>query len=162
MLTFFNKALLAILAILLVSLSLSIYNLNKEKSENRKLSQELTLVVSERDKLSKENSTLKILRDTTDSILVNREADRVYWDNEAERAKEALSIRAKEARERENKEKSLLSEDVIKDSSTTRIENAYNYKKAESNALNSSLDDDIIGLLNEVCERVRGSPCPNP
>lgn len=162
MLTFFNKALLAILAILLVSLSLSIYNLNKEKSENRKLSQELTLVVSERDKLSKENSTLKILRDTTDSILVDREADRVYWDNEVERAKEALSIRAREARERENEEFSLLSEDVIKDSSTTRIENAYNHKKAEGNTLNSSLDDDIIGLLNEVCERVRGSPCPNP
>ena len=102
------------------------------------------------DTLSQENKTLKELRDSADSIVRNREEERKEWDGVVERAKEALSI---------NNNKVSLGK--VGDH-TTEDNDVKEVKYQAQVALSHRLDRSTISVLNELCERVRGSPCPNP
>lgn len=145
-----HKILIAGIAVLLsLSLFLS-FSLHSYKTKALDLEHQVVTLNKSLDTLSQENKTLKELRDSADSIVKNREEERKEWDGVLERAKEALSI---------NNNKVSLGK--VGDH-TTEDNDVEEIKYQAQVALSHRLDSSTISVLNELCERVRGSPCPNP
>lgn len=145
-----HKILIAGIAVLLsLSLFLS-FSLHSYKTKSLELEHKVVNLNKSLDTLSQENKTLKELRDSADSIVKNREEDRKEWDGVVDKAKEALSI---------NNNKVSLGK--VGDH-TTEDNDVEEIKYQAQVALSHRLDSSTISVLNELCERVRGSPCPNP
>lgn len=145
-----HKILIAGIAVLLsLSLFLS-FSLHSYKTKSLELEHKVVNLNKSLDTLSQENKTLKELRDSADSIVKNREEDRKELDGVLERAKEALSL---------NNNKVSLGK--VGDH-TTEDNDVEEIKYQAQVALSHRLDSSTISVLNELCERVRGSPCPNP
>ncbi len=137
--------------VILLSLSLFLsLSLHSYKTKSLELEHQVVTLNKSLDTLSQENKTLKELRDSADNIVKNREEDRKEWDGVLERAKEALSI---------NNNKVSLGK--VGDH-TTEDNDVEEIKYQAQVALSHRLDSSTISVLNELCERVRGSRCPNP
>lgn len=137
--------------VILLSLSLFLsFSLHSYKTKSLELEHQVVNLNKSLDTLSQENKTLKELRNSADSIVKNREEDRKEWDGVVEKAKEALSIN--------NNKVSLgkVGDHTIEDNDVEEI------KYQAQVALSHRLDRSTISVLNELCERVRGSRCPNP
>ena len=147
--TFHRLYIAGIVILLSLSLFLS-FSLHSYKTKSLELEHQVVNLNKSLDTLSQENKTLKDLRDSADSIVKNREEDRKEWDGVVDRAKEALSI---------NNNKVSLGK--VGDH-TTEDNDVEDIKYQAQVALSHRLDSSTISVLNELCERVRGSPCPNP
>lgn len=138
--------------VILLSLSLFLsFSLHSYKTKSLELEHQVVTLNKSLDTLSQENKTLKELRDSADSIVKNREEERKEWDGVLDRAKEALSIN--------NNNKVSLGK--VGDH-TTEDNDVEEIKYQAQVALSHRLDRGTISVLNELCERVRGSTCPNP
>lgn len=137
--------------VILLSLSLFLsFSIHSYKTKSLELEHQVVNLNKSLDTLSQENKTLKELRDSANSIVKNREEERKEWDGVVDRAKEALSI---------NNNKVSLGK--VGDH-TTEDNDVEEIKYQAQVALSHRLDSSTISVLNELCERVRGSPCPNP
>lgn len=141
--------------VILLSLSLFLsFSLHSYKTKALDLEHQVVVLNKSLDTLSKENKTLKELRDSADSIVKSREEERKEWDGVLERAKEALSINNNNVSLGISSER--LGEHKIEDNDVEEI------KYQAQLALSHRLDSNTISVLNDLCERVRGSRCPNP
>lgn len=134
-----NKVLYGSLVALLVACSyLYISNSNKEKDLIR-IGNQVTRLEEDLKTHKQRLEEAKILRDELDEVIQNT---RKSLDNlEGSRAETIRQI------------------EEIKNRGSNSGEQK---KQSGQSSIGDSLNPDLIGVLSDLCERVRGSPCPDP
>lgn len=128
-----NKVLGIVIILFIITTSIFYVKNNSLQKENIQLSSQVTTLESNVKTLSNENTMLKTLQSEADQIIIERNNSQ----------KELTSLSDKTKGELYNIEKRKETTNVI-----------------QTNSSSNTLDTDVTRLLNELCERVRGSTCP--